>query len=197
MSALPFTTIQQVDGRLSFAFDRQAYRRMLGRIPTRDLVAELEHARYLAVECLAVPGDSRAVAEVQVQQLADELARRQRLQATGDRLLPRWPDRDMSLSERVDAVREAWPIERMADLLLGCQLMPAGRGRWKARCPFHDERTPSFTVFAEGQRGWCFGCNQGGDIFDLVGLHYGYERFYDKLACLERFAGIAPRDGQA
>ena len=36
-------------------------------------------------------------------------------------------------------------------------------------CPFHRERTPSFTVFADDQRWWCFGaCNRGGDVVELA-----------------------------
>jgi len=40
-------------------------------------------------------------------------------------------------------------------------------GRWVARCPFHEDRRPSLTFFADG--GWkCFGCGAGGDAVDLV-----------------------------
>lgn len=36
-----------------------------------------------------------------------------------------------------------------------------------ARCPFHNEKSPSFHL--RGQRFHCFGCGQSGDVFDLVG----------------------------
>jgi DNA primase len=36
---------------------------------------------------------------------------------------------------------------------------------YKGRCPFHQERTPSFYVFPETGTWRCFGCNEGGDIF--------------------------------
>lgn len=50
------------------------------------------------------------------------------------------------------------------------QLERAGmNGRVKGLCPLHTEKTPSFFVYGDGQRWHCFGCNQGGDIFDLVG----------------------------
>ncbi len=45
-------------------------------------------------------------------------------------------------------------------------LKKAGRNM-KGLCPFHQEKTPSFVVFPEGQNYHCFGCGKGGDLFSF------------------------------
>ena len=35
-------------------------------------------------------------------------------------------------------------------------------------CPFHNEKTPSFTVYPESQSFFCFGCGAGGDVTSLI-----------------------------
>lgn len=40
-------------------------------------------------------------------------------------------------------------------------------------CPFHSERSPSFTVFDGGQRYHCFGCGAGGDVLDFLQALHG------------------------
>ena len=41
-------------------------------------------------------------------------------------------------------------------------------GNWWGRCPFHHEKTPSFTVHAEGQFYHCFGCGASGDVITFI-----------------------------
>ena len=65
----------------------------------------------------------------------------------------------------VGAVRQAVD---MVELVSGrTQLRRAG-SRWTGRCPFHDERTPSFSVNAVDKLYHCFGCGVGGDAIKFV-----------------------------
>ncbi len=47
-------------------------------------------------------------------------------------------------------------------------LKRAGAGSWKACCPFHQEKTPSFTVNETRQSYKCFGCGEGGNVFKFI-----------------------------
>lgn len=68
------------------------------------------------------------------------------------------------------------------------QLQRAGP-RYRGLCPFHAEKTPSFTVSQERQAWYCFGCEQGGDVFTFVERIERIE-FREALELLAERAGV-------
>ncbi|UCH81785.1 MAG: DNA primase [Nitrospiraceae bacterium] len=63
---------------------------------------------------------------------------------------------------------------------------------WKGLCPFHTEKTPSFTVSPAKQIFHCFGCNTGGDIFSFL-TRYENLTFPEALNVLAKRAGVELR----
>ena len=61
--------------------------------------------------------------------------------------------------------------------------------RWTGLCPFHDERTPSFSVNAEEKLYYCFGCGEGGDAFKFVQLTEALE-FQEAVELLAERSGV-------
>ena len=72
----------------------------------------------------------------------------------------------------IDAVREAADIVELVGLRTPLRRVGA---RYTGRCPFHDERTPSFSVSPEKKTYYCFGCRRGGDVFRFVQETEGLE----------------------
>ena len=69
------------------------------------------------------------------------------------------------------------------------------RGRGRVRqgvCPFHDEVEGSFTVYADSERFYCFGCGLGGDVLDSIQQAEGLS-LPEAIARLDGSPGLAPR----
>lgn len=60
---------------------------------------------------------------------------------------------------------------------------------YKALCPFHSEKTPSFTVSPQKQIFHCFGCGAGGDLFGFI-MKYENISFPEAVGTLAKRAGV-------
>ncbi|MEE1075227.1 MAG: DNA primase [Acutalibacteraceae bacterium] len=62
-------------------------------------------------------------------------------------------------------------------------------------CPFHSEKTPSFTVYPESASFYCFGCGAGGDVFTFTGLIENLDYIESVKLLAERSGVTLPQDG--
>ncbi len=87
-----------------------------------------------------------------------------------------WVERVRAASDIVEVVRQTVTLKR------------TGRN-WTGLCPFHNEKTPSFSVHAERQFYHCFSCKAGGDVFKFV-QETEKVGFVEAVELLSRRAGI-------
>jgi len=74
------------------------------------------------------------------------------------------------------------------------QLKKFGSNNFKALCPFHNEKTPSFNVNTLKQMFYCFGCHKGGDVFKFVMEKEGVD-FLDALHILaDKYGVLIPEE---
>ena len=88
--------------------------------------------------------------------------------------------------DSVDRVRDAVDIVEVISAYT--DLRRSGGARFTGLCPFHDERSPSFSVDPQQKLYHCFGCGVGGDVFGFVQEKEG-------LAFAEAVESLADRYG--
>jgi len=89
--------------------------------------------------------------------------------------------------EVIASIRERLPLDQVIGDYV--QLRPAGAGRMKGLCPFHDEKTPSFNVNVSLGFFKCFGCGASGDAISFV-RELDHLSFTDAVEVLARKAGV-------
>ena len=93
--------------------------------------------------------------------------------------MPYYPD------EIVNEVRDANDI---VDVVSQYVHLKQQGGRYFGLCPFHNEKTPSFSVTRDKQLFYCFGCGAGGDVLKFV-------QRYDNMTFPEALQSLADRAG--
>ena len=97
-----------------------------------------------------------------------------------------------SPDDQISHVRNSVNI---VDVISDYMVLKKAGNNFVGLCPFHAEKTPSFSVNPDRQFFHCFGCGEGGDVFDFV-MRQNNLSFPEALAALAARAGIelAPRE---
>lgn len=88
-----------------------------------------------------------------------------------------------------ETIEEVRSRNDIADVIGSCLSLKNAGTRFKALCPFHKEKSPSFTVSPDRQIYHCFGCGAGGDVIRFV-QEYEKVDFMTALQMLADRAGI-------
>ena len=92
-----------------------------------------------------------------------------------------------------DSVEQVRQAADLVELLRGRVELVRRSGRWWARCPFHDERSPSFTILPDQRQYYCFGCGAKGDAIDWMREREGAATFGEAIEALAERFGIELR----
>jgi len=73
-----------------------------------------------------------------------------------------------------DKITDIQNAADIVDVISEYVLLKKAGKNYKGLCPFHSEKTPSFTVSPDKKMFYCFGCHTGGNVFSFLMKHEGY-----------------------
>ncbi|MBQ6903860.1 MAG: DNA primase, partial [Lachnospiraceae bacterium] len=89
-----------------------------------------------------------------------------------------------------DVIEEVRARNDILDVISGAVHLEKRGGNYVGLCPFHNEKTPSFTVTPAKQMFYCFGCGVGGNVYSFV-------QKYENITFREAVEQLADRAGYA
>lgn len=92
-----------------------------------------------------------------------------------------------------DSVEQVRQAADLVELLRGRVELARRGGRWWGRCPFHDERSASFTILPDNKYYYCFGCGAKGDAITWMREREGAASFNDAVEALGQRFGVELR----
>lgn len=111
------------------------------------------------------------IRQFEMPELAELEKRLFRLKSFEYLLNPKKKNSYLEFQNKLEIAR-SYPIETLARSKL--ELKHSSRN-FVALCPFHNEKTPSFYLYPETNRFYCFGCQEKGDILSLTMHLYGID----------------------
>lgn len=88
-----------------------------------------------------------------------------------------------------EIVEEVMSKNDIVDLISGYVKLQRKGSSWFGLCPFHNEKSPSFSVSRNKQMYYCFGCGVGGNVYNFV-MDYEKYDFREALQFLAKRAGV-------
>ena len=89
-----------------------------------------------------------------------------------------------------DVIEEVRSRNDIVDIVSQYVKLKRSGSNYVGLCPFHNEKTPSFSVSQSKQFYYCFGCGAGGNVFSFV-MQYDNCSFQEALQMLAERSGVA------
>ena len=88
-----------------------------------------------------------------------------------------------------DLIEEIRSRNDIVDVISGYVKLQKKGSSYFGLCPFHNEKSPSFSVSGQKQMYYCFGCGAGGNVFTFL-MEYENYSFQDAVKVLPQRAGV-------